>query len=257
MRKLLHGLVDFRERLAPKYQDTFAQLALGQKPDVLFVGCSDSRVVPNLFASTEPGDLFVIRNVGNLVAPCDASGVNRADRSEAAAIEYAIERLGVADIVICGHSECGATLALLDDKMKLPPNLANWLQYAQVSLDRLNNTAPLDPTLSRHNQLSQANVLQQLDHLRTYPSVVKALAEKRLRLHAWYFDIASIEVETYDPELNKFVVIDRDVAAKLLKSLGEDDDKGLEEPQPAWQYAAETYRKMAAGTCCTSQNHQA
>src|SRR5881394_3962269 len=105
MKKLVHGIVDFRKNVRPRYKDTFAQLALGQSPDTLFIACSDSRVVPNLFASTNPGDLFVVRNVGNLIPPCDSKGVSIADESEAAAVEFAVLTLQVRDIVICGHSE--------------------------------------------------------------------------------------------------------------------------------------------------------
>src|SRR3954471_16096395 len=105
MRKLIRGIVDFRQNVRPKVKDTFAQLALGQRPDTLFIACSDSRVVPNLFASSDPGDLFVIRNVGNLIPPCGEKGRSTSDESEAAAIEFALLNLTVTEIVICGHSE--------------------------------------------------------------------------------------------------------------------------------------------------------
>lgn len=258
MRKLLHGLIDFRERLAPSYQATFAQLAMGQQPDVLFVGCSDSRVVPNLFASTEPGDLFVLRNVGNLVAPCDAHGdeANTFEHSEAAAIEYAVEILGVVDIVVCGHSECGATLALLDEKRPLSPNLKSWLRHGKASVERLKGGEQLDPTLPLHNQLSQINVLQQIEHLRSYPVIQKALAAKRLRLHAWYFNIGSIEVETYDAVAEKFLPIDRKMAGQLLASMG---DAGLDQQRESmvpWQMAksdGQPAGKSYGAHCCQSQ----
>src|SRR5271154_5622632 len=105
MKKLLQGIVEFRKSLTEERRALFAQLALGQKPDVLFIGCSDSRVVPNLFASTEPGDLFVVRNIGNLIPPCSCSAH---ESSVAAAIEFSLFSLNVSDIIICGHSECGA-----------------------------------------------------------------------------------------------------------------------------------------------------
>src|SRR3954468_4830459 len=108
MKKLLNGIVDFRKNVRPLVKDTFAQLALGQRPDTLFIACSDSRVVPNLFASSDPGDLFVIRNVGNLIPPCGEDGMSSSDESEAAAIEFALMALPVEQIVVCGHSECGA-----------------------------------------------------------------------------------------------------------------------------------------------------
>src|SRR5579871_2549496 len=108
MRKLIRGIVDFRKNVRASVKETFAQLALGQRPDTLFIACSDSRVVPNLFASSDPGDLFVIRNVGNLIPPCGERGHSASDESEAAAIEFALTALPVTDIVVCGHSECGA-----------------------------------------------------------------------------------------------------------------------------------------------------
>lgn len=254
MRKLIHGLVDFRERLAPQYQETFAQLALGQKPDVLFVGCSDSRMVPNLFASTEPGDLFVIRNVGNLIAPCDSHGANLFDRSEGAAIEYAVEILGVVDIVVCGHSECGATLALLDEKRQLTPNLKSWLRHGLPSAERLRNGERLDPSLPLHNQLSQINVLQQIEHLKSYNVVKQAIAENRLRLHAWYFNIAKVEVETYDEEAERFLPIDREMAEHLLETMGEDGPSGRRQGIVPWQYADQTKKSGGKNQkCCNAE----
>src|ERR1043166_9064786 len=127
MRKLLRGIVDFRERLLGQYAERFRDLASGQAPDALFITCSDSRVVPDLLASTDPGDLFVMRNVGNLVPPATVEGASTGDLSEASAIEYAVLILQVRDIVVCGHSECGAMKAALA-RQPLPatPNLAKW-----------------------------------------------------------------------------------------------------------------------------------
>src|SRR5260221_13880361 len=112
MKKLVKGIIDFRRKGLPGYREKFGHLALGQSPDTLFIACSDSRVVPNLFASANPGDLFVIRNVGNLIPPCGPRGRSLSDESEAAAIEFAIETLKITDIIVCGHSECGAMRAL-------------------------------------------------------------------------------------------------------------------------------------------------
>src|SRR5579885_586371 len=99
MRKLIQGIVEFRRNVQPDYREKFARLALGQAPDALFIACSDSRVVPNTFASADPGDLFVIRNVGNLVAPAGADGLSRSEASEAAAIEFALAKLNVTDVL--------------------------------------------------------------------------------------------------------------------------------------------------------------
>src|SRR5947207_12600155 len=120
MKKLVRGILDFRNHLQPSQRENFARLALGQAPDTLFVTCSDSRVAPDVFASTDPGDLFVIRNVGNLVAPCGGDhGLSIADESEAAAIEFAVSNLGITEIIVCGHSECAAMQALTRGREKV------------------------------------------------------------------------------------------------------------------------------------------
>src|SRR5690348_1183506 len=132
MRKLLHGIVEFRNNRRPDYREKFARLALGQAPDTLFIACSDSRVVPNLFASADPGDLFVIRNVGNLIAPAGGNGVSGSDESEAAAVEFALANLKVTDIIICGHSECGAMQVLLKGRGTIEPfHLRSWLRHGE------------------------------------------------------------------------------------------------------------------------------
>src|SRR2546425_9926196 len=112
MRKLVQGIVDFRKSRRLDYAETFARLALRQKPDALYIACSDSRVQANVFASTEPGDLFVVRNPGNLVSPAGPDGKSVSDESEAAAIEFALDVLQVRDIIVCRHSGCGALAAL-------------------------------------------------------------------------------------------------------------------------------------------------
>ena len=118
MRELIAGIAEFREKLLPEYAERFRALASGQSPDTLMITCSDSRVVPDLLASTHPGDLFTMRNVGNLVPPADAEGISTSDVSEASAIEYAVLVLGVRNIVVCGHSSCGAMKAALAQKVQ-------------------------------------------------------------------------------------------------------------------------------------------
>src|SRR4051812_21433972 len=138
MRKLIRGIVDFRKNVRPACKDTFARLALGQRPDTLFIACSDSRVVPNLFASSDPGDLFVIRNVGNLIPPCGKQGHSASDESEAAAIEFALLSLPVAQIIVCGHSECGAMdLISRGRDAAAAPNLKSWLRHGEECLQHL------------------------------------------------------------------------------------------------------------------------
>ncbi len=219
MEKLIRGIVEFRNKLRPEYAETFARLALGQSPDTLFIACSDSRVVPNLFASTDPGDLFVIRNMGNLISPCGCDGVSLGDVSEAAAIEYSVLYLGISNIIVCGHSECAAMKELMAgntrDEM---PMLRTWLYNGYPALARLESGTGIGTSLAQHNRLSQANVLQQLDHLRTYPAVKKMTAEKKLSLHGWWFDIAHAEVYAHEDGLG-FVLIDETEAKRILQRM--------------------------------------
>lgn len=220
MRKLIKGIVDFRERLLPQYAQRFRELAQGQAPDALFVTCSDSRVVPDLLASTDPGDLFVMRNVGNLIPPATAEGNSTGDFSEASAIEYSILVLNVSSIVVCGHSECGAMkAAIARQPMPDTPNLAKWLHHCASAVFRLDQEGPLNPQLSRHDQLSQLNVLVQLEHLATYPIVRQRIEEGALLLSGWWFDIAKGEMWAFDRESRAFEIIDRKAAERLLSRL--------------------------------------
>jgi carbonic anhydrase len=220
MQKLIKGIVEFRERLLPQYVARFRELAQGQAPDVLFITCSDSRVVPDLLVSTNPGDLFVMRNVGNLIPPSTAEGVSMGDVSEASAIEYSILVLQVRHIVVCGHSECGAMKAALDRQpMPETPNLAKWLHHCASAVFRLDQEGPLDRSLNPHDQLSQLNVLVQLEHLASYPIVRDRVADGRLYLSGWWFDIATGEMRAYRREARVFETIDRLTGERMLNQL--------------------------------------
>jgi len=220
MRKLIMGIVHFRERLLPQYAERFHELSRGQTPDTLFITCSDSRFVPDLLMSTDPGELFVMRNVGNLVPPSTVEGASTGDLSEASAIEYAVLKLKVRDIVICGHSECGAMKAALERQpLSETPNLAKWLHHSAAAVFRLEQEGPLDPQLNRHDQLSQLNVLVQLEHLASYPIVRERIADQTLRLSGFWFDIAKAEMWAYDRESRRFETINRDSAERLLNRL--------------------------------------
>jgi carbonic anhydrase len=208
MRKLIKGIAEFRAKSTPETRDLFARLALGQKPDTLFVCCSDSRVAPNVFASTDPGDLFVVRNVGNIVPPCDNHGHSIHDRSEAAAIEFAVNNIGVQDIVVCGHSDCGAMHALHGGLENISlPNLRTWIASARPALVRLKSGEELNPGLSDVNRLSQINTLEQASHLLSYPLIKERVDAHKLSIHAWWFDIGKGEVLAFDPREHRFVPI--------------------------------------------------
>ena len=216
MRKLIQGIVDFRRGLTEESRALFAKLALGQKPDALFIACSDSRVVPNLFASTNPGDLFVMRNVGNLVPPFDESAQ---DHGASAIVEFAMYSLNVSDIIVCGHSECCAMKTLELGVSDPCPHLKAWLKNGEESLRRVNAGFVIDPSLAHHNQVSQVNVLQQIDHLQTYPFIQEKIAKKELRIHGWWFDIAKANVYCYEKDQNQFVLIDEEESKLIFERL--------------------------------------
>ncbi len=218
MKKLIEGIVEFRRKSQVGYREAFGRLATGQAPDTLFIACSDSRVVPNTFASTNPGDLFVLRNVGNLIPPCDKHGHSISDESEGAAIEYSVLNLKVSDIIVCGHSECAAMRALVGDRNKVQmPNLKSWLRHGDPAVDRLRSGVVMDFSLSEHNQLSQLNVLLQIEHVKSYPAVKKRIDEGSLAIHGWWFDIAKADVYAYEDAFKKFVLIDEEEAERILQ----------------------------------------
>ncbi len=220
MKKLVNGIVQFRQNLRAEYKETFARLALGQSPDTLFITCSDSRVAVNVFASTDPGDLFVIRNVGNMVPPCGTNGVSTSNGSEAAALEFALSQLNVANIIICGHSECGAMRAIVAGKENVAtPNLRSWLHHGEESLALLNEKPTFAAGHTNYNRLSQFNVLKQIEHLKSYPIVQKRLADQTLKLYGWWFELSRAEVYAYEESLGKFVVIDEKLAAQITARL--------------------------------------
>ncbi len=202
MKKLIQGIKDFREHKLAEYREKFSKLAHFQSPDTLFVACCDSRVVPNTFASTDPGDLFVLRNIGNIIPPYGATDA----LSVAAAIEFSTLFLNVSDIVICGHSDCGAMRAFTEDTIHYQDSaIKKWLSYAKPSYEKLlqlHTKSDISP-----NVLSRINVIQQLEHLKTYPEINARLASHKLNLHGWWFDLATADVSQYDERSEKFEVI--------------------------------------------------
>ncbi len=207
MKKLVKGIIEFRQKKLPSYKDTFAKLALGQKPDALFIGCSDSRVAVNVFASTDPGDLFVNRNVGNIVPPYRDR--DQTQDGVAAVIEFALETLKVKNIIICGHSECGAMMALNDGLHKITSRgLQSWLANSESVLEWLKTKPQFASELPQHNRLSQLNVLKQIENLKTYTLVQNLIKAGELKIHGWWFDIAKAEVYSFDDNKNAFFLIE-------------------------------------------------
>lgn len=204
--KLINGIKEFNQSISHDYHDLYLSLRAYQTPDALFIGCSDSRVLPNILSQSEPGDLFVVRNVGNIIPVADKNGIAVGDESEASAIEYGLSTLKIDDIVVCGHSGCGAMNALLKGREKiLTPNLQSWLRHADGAFsfkERLKFSA----NLSEADKLSQANVLLQLENIKTYPIVQEMQKKSNIRFHAWWFDIKSVKVFSYNHESNQFEV---------------------------------------------------
>jgi carbonic anhydrase len=162
----------------------------------------------------------VLRNVGNLVP--SRSSESAGESSVPAALEFAVKTLRVRDIVVCGHSSCGAMKGLLARPPDDMPGLATWLRHGEAARERLRTLGPLDPRVPEHDQLSQHNVLVQLEHLRQYPFVREALAAGQLRLHAWWFEIGRADVLVYDEDEGRFVVIDEAHAERMLeRAVGE------------------------------------
>ncbi len=219
MKKLIQGIVKFRRDVLPGYRETFAKLALGQSPDVLYISCSDSRVAVNVFASTDPGDLFVVRNVGNLVPAYNPLTASQSE-SMAAAIDFAVNNLKISDIIICGHSECGAMQALVAGREKIKsPGLREWLGHGDPSLIQLRAMPPAKQQLDLHNQLSKISVLNQIENLKTYPAVQTAMQAGKLNLHAWWFELSRADVYAYEEEIDQFLLIDEVEAARILERL--------------------------------------
>lgn len=219
MKKLLTGIVEFRKSDLKKYREKYSNLIHGQSPDALMIACSDSRVVPNMIASLDPGDLFVVRNVGNLISPCDEHGYSSADESEVAALEFAVSNLNVKDVIICGHSDCGAMRALVKGRESVPfPHLRSWLRHGDFPCEKV-QYFPQGVSLKAHDQLSCSNVLKQLEHLRTFPEVNERVEAGRLRLHAWWFEIESANIYAFDSVQHQFILIDEAEAVRIMSVL--------------------------------------
>ena len=202
MKKLIRGLREFQTGYFSSHQELFEQLAHGQHPRVLFIACSDSRIDPNLITQAQVGDLFIIRNAGNIIPPYGA-----ANGGEGAAVEYAIQALNVEQIIVCGHSHCGAMKGLLqlgklEEEM---PLVYGWLKHAEATR-RLVQESYSDRKGEELLEITTAeNVLTQIENLQTYPVVHSRLYQNKLKIYGWVFDIETGEILAFDPELHEFV----------------------------------------------------
>ena len=216
MQQLIDGVHKFRNEEFGNYRKLFRKLSqVGQNPHTLFITCSDSRVLAELITNSKPGDLFVVKNIGNIVPPASAIGDTN---STAAAIEFAVENLRVDDIVICGHSQCGAIDALLGHPPvgDSTPHLRDWLKLASPVLETLKKEYHhLHDHEARSTAAAEENVLYALDNLHSYPCVQDRLADGSLSLHGWFFKIATAELFAYDPETRQFISLDSEKQTML------------------------------------------
>lgn len=206
MDTIIQGISTFRAQVFPGQRRMYEQLVRdGQHPNALIIACADSRVSPEHITQAGPGELFVCRNAGNIVPP-----FAQQNGGVSSAIEYAVVALGVRDVVVCGHSDCGAMKGLMNpEALAKMPNVAAWLRHAAAAERIVCEAYPagMDPK-EHHRALALENVIVQLANLRTHPSVAAALAKGRLRLHGWFFEIESGQVLAYCGEAGRFVPID-------------------------------------------------
>jgi carbonic anhydrase len=201
MQRLVKGLHQFQSQVFSSHKELFERLEDGQTPETLFITCSDSRIDPNLITQTGPGELFILRNVGNLVARYDEH-----IGSTAAAIEFAVAALQVKEIIVCGHSNCGAMKAVLEPgSIEGLPAMKAWMAHA-AETGRIvrENYSHLEGE-ARFTATVEENVLVQLENLRTHPSVAAAMEKGALRLHGWVYKIQTGEVFAYDATQAQFV----------------------------------------------------
>lgn len=210
MEKLITGIARFRNSSYEERKKLFSELANGQSPEVLFITCSDSRIDPNLVTQTEPGDLFIIRNAGNIVPPHvrTAGGVT-------ASIEFAVAALGVKHIVVCGHSDCGAMKGALNPgALSDLPHVQDWLEHTRGAVEAVRARTG-DDTSSALAHVTEENVVQQLQHLRTHPAVMAKLATGDVELHGWVYNIEHGTISAFDDDTKEFVPVEERYAEFL------------------------------------------
>jgi carbonic anhydrase len=201
--RILSGLKSFQRHVYPKHRDLFQELALGQRPETLFITCADSRIDPCLLTQSKPGDLFICRVIGNVVPrhPSMMGGVS-------ATIEYAVAVLRVTDVVVCGHTDCGVMKASLDGGvLQGLPNVTAWLKHVEFARRAVvKSKVPMDDA-KRLLAITERNVVEQLRSLRGHPSVASRLDEGDLKLHGWVYHLAEGIVTAFDAEQDRFLPI--------------------------------------------------
>lgn len=204
---LIHSHKRFKEKYGKKYINLFKELVeQGQSPKTLFISCSDSRVIPNLVTLTHPGDLFVTRNIGNLIPPYDPDCECSATP---AVIEYALVHLNVENIIICGHTDCGACKALYTEisDSKEEVHLKKWLQFAEEAKVQALALVGKKNQKNLLNATEKFNIVEQIKHLLTYPAVKRKVEEDELFVQGWYYHIENAELEYFNPVEHRFMAV--------------------------------------------------
>ena len=214
----LKGVIKFQNEVYPSKRELFERLAKGQSPEAVFIACSDSRVETAMITQTDPGELFILRNAGNIVPPhtSQTGGMT-------ATIEFAMRVLDVPHIVVCGHTECGAMKGIMNpDSVQHLPHVKEWLGFSQGAMDVVEEMSAGKSEDEKIKLLLQENVKLQLQHLRTHPSVMRKLANGTLTLHGWVYDIKSGGVLAWDEADGRFEPVDeryQDLAAEVAGSM--------------------------------------
>lgn len=197
MRKFIKGVHQFQTDYFNSHREMFEQLSLGQHPRILFITCCDSRIDPNLITQTQPGELFIIRNIGNIIPP-----YGKTTGAEGAAIEYAVQELGIKEIIVCGHSHCGAIKGLLQlgNLVEEMPLVYDWLKYAEATRQVIKENYQGYEGEDLLNVAIEENVLTQIENLRTYPAIHSKIHRGQLNIHAWVYKIETGGVVVYSAE---------------------------------------------------------
>ena len=215
MSRFAEGVVKFQREVFPEKQALFERLSAGQSPEALFITCSDSRIETAMLTQTDPGELFICRNAGNIVPPhTNQTG------GMTASIEFAIGALRIPNIVICGHTQCGAMKGAMNRaSLTNLPHVREWLGFAQGAVDITEALGSALEPEAKMRMLLEQNVILQLQHLKTHPTVAVALAQKALELHGWLYDIKTGEVEAWDEASQNWVPVEERYAAALAPQL--------------------------------------
>jgi carbonic anhydrase len=200
MQTLVEGVHYFHNVGFKQQKELFERLAKGQNPEACFITCSDSRIDPTLITNSKPGQLFVVRNAGNIV-PCYGT----ANNGELAAIEFAVIGLGVKDIIICGHTQCGAMKGVLDpDIVKTMPSVREWLKHADSTAEIMKDHYNHLEGDALFTATAEENVLVQLEHIRTLPVLASRVSRGLVNLHAWMYKFETGEIFAYDSDIKQF-----------------------------------------------------